>query len=154
MPLTKYAKPIDEITTDDILSILNPIWKSKHETANRLRGRIERVLNAAKARGLRSGENPAQWRGHLELPLPKQSKLKRGHFAAMSYKELPNFITDITRRNGMTPLALQFLILAACHSGEVRHMEWANISLNNKSWVIPAERMKAGKEHRVPLPHI
>lgn len=156
MTLTKYAKPIrrkpiDDITTDDILSILNPIWKSKHETANRLRGRIERVLNAAKVRGLRSGENPAQWRGHLELILPKQPKLKRGHFAAMHYKELPDFIVDLSRRDGMATLALQFLILAACRSGEVRHMEWADINLNNKTWTIPAEKMKAGKEHRIPL---
>jgi len=156
MTLTKYAKPIrrksiDEITTDDILAILKPIWMTKNETANRLRGRIERVLNAAKARGLRSGENPAQWRGHLELLLPKQSKLKRGHFAAMDYKQLPSFMNELRQREGLATLALELLILAACRSGEIRHMEWIDVDMEQAIWTIPANKMKAGKKHRIPL---
>lgn len=156
MTLTKYAKPIrrkaiDEITTDDILAILKPIWLTKNVTANRLRGRIERVLNAAKARGLRSGENPAQWRGHLELLLPKQSKLKRGHFTAMDYKHVPQFIQELHTKEGMAALALEFLILAAARSGEVRFMEWDDLDIVQAIWTVPAEKMKAGKEHRVPL---
>ena len=156
MTLTKYAAPIrglpvDEITTDQILDILQPIWETKHETANRLRGRIERVLNAAKALGLRSGENPAQWRGHLELLLPKQSKLKRGHFAAMPYQEVPAFMAKLRKREGVSPRAMEFLILAACRSGEVRHLEWDDLNIPERVWTIPAHKMKAGKEHRVPL---
>lgn len=156
MTLTKYAKPIrrkalDEITTDDILGILKPIWETKNETASRLRGRIERVLNAAKARGLRTGENPAQWRGHLELLLPKQSKLKRGHFAAMPYKDVPAFIRALREREGMAALALEFLIYAACRSGEVRHVEWIDLNIDAGTWIIPADKMKAGNQHRVPL---
>jgi len=156
MTLTKYAKPIrrkqlDEITTDDVLSILKPLWYTKHETANRLRGRIERVLNAAKARGLRSGENPAQWRGHLELLLPKQNNLQRGHFKAMDYKDVPTFMAELRTREGMATLALEFLILAAARSGEVRNMEWVDLSIEEQVWTVPAYKMKAGKEHRVPL---
>lgn len=156
MTLTKYAKPIrrkaiDEITTDDILSILKPIWQTKNVTASRLRGRIERVLNAAKARGLRSGENPAQWRGHLELLLPKQSKLSRGHFAAMDYKHVPEFMQALRNKEGMAALALEFVILAAARSGEVRFMEWIDLNVEQAIWTVPAEKMKAGKEHRVPL---
>jgi integrase len=156
MTLTKYAAPIrakrvDEITTEDILAILEPIWQTKNETADRLRGRIERVLNAAKARKLRSGENPAAWRGHLELLLPKRNKLQRGHFAAMDYKQIPAFFQELQTREGMAPLALEFLILAACRSGEVRHLEWADLDLKNRVWVIPATKMKAGRMHRVPV---
>jgi integrase len=156
MTLSKYAKPlrrksIDDISTDDILAILKPLWHTKHETANRLRGRRERVLNAAKARGLRSGENPAQWRGHLELLLPKQNKLQRAHFAAMDYKALPAFMQALREREGIAPLALEFLILSAARSGEVRNMEWDDLSFTEKVWTVPAHKMKAAKEHRVPL---
>lgn len=156
MTLTVYAAPIrekrvDEITTEDILNILQPMWQTKNETANRLRGRIERVLNAAKARGLRSGENPAAWRGHLELLLPKRTKLQRGHHAALDYKLLPDFIQDLHKRESMAALALEFLILAACRSGEVRNMEWTDLDLENRVWTIPAHKMKAAKEHRVPI---
>lgn len=156
MTLTVYAAPIrdkqvDEITTDDILNILKPLWQTKNETANRLRGRIERVLSAAKARGLRSGENPAAWRGHMELLLPKRSKLQRGHHAAMEYKDVPAFMVALHKRESMAALALEFLILAACRSGEVRHAEWSELNIDNRVWAIPAEKMKAGRQHRVPL---
>ena len=156
MTLSVYAAPIrdkqvDEITTEDILDILKPIWQEKNETANHLRGRIERVLNAAKARGFRSGENPAAWRGHLELLLPKRTKLQRGHFAAMDFKDVPAFIERLHGREGMGALQLEFLILAACRSGEARHLEWSDLNLNDRVWTIPPEKMKARREHRIPL---
>lgn len=156
MTLTKYAKPIrrkglDEITTDDVLQIIRPMWQTKAETASRLRGRIEKVLDAAKAKGLRSGENPARWRGHLELLLPKRQRLQRGHHKALEYKQLPEFIHRLQNKNGMAALALEFLILSAARSGEVRNMTWAELSLDDLIWTIPADRMKAGREHRVPI---
>jgi integrase len=156
MTLTKYAAPIrekrvDHITTDDVLNILQPIWQTKNETANRLRGRIERVLNAAKARKLRSGENPAAWRGHLELLLPRRSKIEQVHFAAMDYKQVPEFMANLHDHEGMATLVLEFLILAACRSGEVRNVQWAELDLQNGIWTIPALKMKAGREHRIPL---
>lgn len=156
MTLREYAAPIrqkqlDAITTEDILSILQPIWRTKSETADRLRGRIERVLNAAKARGLRSGENPAAWRGHLELILPKREKLTRGHFAAMPYGDVPKFMQNLRVQKGTAARALEFLILSACRSGEVRQMQWCELDLQNDIWNIPAARMKMGREHRVPI---
>lgn len=156
MTLTTYAKPIramslDAITTDDILHILQPMWQTKPETAHRLRGRIERILNAAKARGLRSGENPATWRGHLELLLPKRVKLQRGHFAAMAYQDVPQFIKQLRTQKGTAARALEFLILGACRSSEVRYLEWSELDLGNKIWTVPSHRMKAGREHRVPI---
>jgi len=156
MTLTVYAAPIrkmslDAITTDDILHILQPMWQTKPETAHRLRGRIERVLNAAKARGLRSGENPAAWRGHLELLLPKRVKLQRGHFAAMPYQDVPEFIEQLRTQKGTAARALEFLILGACRSGEVRYIEWSELDLENGVWTLPSHRMKAGRQHRVPI---
>lgn len=156
MTLQVYAAPIrdlplDQIKTEDILGILQPIWQTKSETAHRLRGRIERVLNAAKARGYRSGENPAAWRGHLELLLPKRPRLQRGHFAAMDYRLLPDFVARLRERGGMAALALEFTIHASARSGEVRHMEWTDLDLDDQVWTVPAERMKAGRIHKVPL---
>jgi len=156
MTLREYAAPIrqkqvDAITTEDILGILQPMWRTKPETADRLRGRIERVLNAAKALGLRSGENPAAWRGHLELLLPKREKLTRGHFAAMPYGDVPQFIQHLRTQKGTAARALEFLILSACRSGEVRQMQWCELDLQNGIWTIPAPRMKTCREHRVPI---
>ena len=156
MTLTTYAAklrplPIDEISTDDVLAVLTPIWQTKSETASRLRGRIERVLDAAKARGLRSGENPARWRGHLSLLLSKRQKLTRGHHRALDYKNVPEFLRELQSRNGSSRWALEFLILTAARSGEVRYATWNEIDRDNKMWTIPAERMKAGRVHRVPL---
>jgi integrase len=156
MTLTKYAaplrdKPLDAIQTDDVLSVLTPLWQTKNETASRLRGRIERVLDAARAKGLRSGENPARWRGHLDHLLPKRQKLSRGHHAALPYADVPELVADLRNREGAAALALEFLILTAARSGEVLGAKWNEIDRDAKVWTVPAERMKAGREHRVPL---
>ncbi len=142
---------IDQIGTDDVLQCLKPFWDEKPETGSRLRGRIERVLDAAKAKGFRTGENPARWRGHLDHLLPKRQKLTRGHHAAMPYALLPEFLAQLRERNGMGALALEFLILTAARSGEVRGARWSEIDLSAKVWTVPAKRMKGGREHRVPL---
>jgi integrase len=145
------AKPIDTIGTDDVLAALKPIWTKKAETASRVRGRIEKVLDAAKARGFRDGENPARWRGHLDHLLPKPLKLTRGHHAAMAYEEVPKFIGHLRKREAVAALALEFCILTAARSGEVLGMQWSEIDMDKTIWTVPAERMKAGREHRVPL---
>ncbi len=123
----------------------------KHETASRLRGRIERVLDAAKAEGLRSGENPAQWRGHLDQLLPKRQRLTRGHHAAMAYSEVPGFIADLQKRQAIAAAALVFTILTAVRSGETLLAKRKEFDLDRAVWVVPPERMKAWREHRVPL---
>lgn len=156
MTLRDYAAPLrrmpaDKITTDDILSVLKTHWSAKPETASRLRGRIERVLDAAKAQGLRSGENPARWRGHLDQLLPKRQRLTRGHHAAMNYAEVPAFISNLKERQATAALALEFTILTAARSGEVLGARWEEFDLDRGVWTIPAARMKAGREHRVPL---
>lgn len=145
------SKPVDAITTEDVLAVLEPIWTKKAETASRIRGRIERVLDAARAKGLRSGENPALWRGHLDSLLPKRQKLQRGHHAAMPYPEVSAFIASLRDSEGVTARALEFLILTAARSGEVREAQWGELDLKAKVWTVPAYRMKAGREHRVPL---
>lgn len=144
-------KPVADITTEDVLSTLTPIWATKNETASRLRGRIEAVLDAAKAKGLRSGENPARWKGHLALTLPKRQKLQRGHHEALPYEEVPAFLKRLRLVRGMSALALEFLILTAARSGEVRGARWSEIDLKARIWTVPAGRMKAGRPHRVPL---
>jgi integrase len=145
------ARPVDTIATDDVLTILKPIWTTKAETASRVRGRIEKVLDAAKAKGFRSGENPARWRGHLDHLLPRPSKLSRGHHAAMPYEEIANFIAKLRTRDATAALALELCILAAARSGEILGMRWSEIDFDKKIWTVPADRMKAGREHRVPL---
>jgi integrase len=156
MTLTDYCKPIgtkrvSEISTEDVLSVLSPIWAEKSETASRLRGRIERVLDYAKAKGWRSGENPALWRGHLKSILPARQKLARGHHAAMPYAEVPAFVQRLPDKEAMAARALEFLILTAARAGEVLGATWAEIDFENKLWTVAAPRMKAGREHRVPL---
>jgi integrase len=156
MTLRDYAAalrrlPVDKITTDDVLSVLKPLWNEKAETASRLRGRIERVLDAAKAQGLRSGENPARWRGHLDQLLPKRQRLTRGHHAAMDYTDVPAFMAELQARQAIASLALEFTILTAARSGEVLGARWDEFDLDRAVWTIPATRMKAGREHRVPL---
>ncbi|MET3853038.1 site-specific integrase [Rhizobium sp. OAE497] len=151
-----YCKPIrkkavNEIDTDDVLKILRPIWATKSETASRIRGRIEYVLDAAKAKGFRSGENPAVWRGHLALLLPKRHKLTRGNHAAMPYTEVPSFMTALRGRVAVSARALEFTILTAARSGETFGAKWAEIDMVAKVWTIPADRMKAGRTHRVAL---
>jgi integrase len=145
------TKPVDTIATDDVVAVLKPIWLKKAETASRLRGRIEKVLDAAKAKGFRDGENPARWRGHLDHLLPKPLKLTRGHHAAMDYEDLPAFIGRLRERQATAALALEFCILTAARTGEVLGMRWSEIDMDKKIWTVPAERMKAGREHRVPL---
>jgi integrase len=156
MTLTKYAAPIrsrmvETIDTRDILQVLQPLWQRTPETAERLRGRIENVLDAAKAKGLRSGENPARWRGHLDQLLPKRQRLSRGHHAALPYGDVPTFMADLRSRDAMAARALEFCILTAARSGEVLGATWSEIDLEGAVWAIPAARMKAGREHRVPL---
>lgn len=145
------SKPVDEIETADVLEILTPLWTRAPETANRLRGRIEAVLDAAKAKGFRSGENPAAWRGHLAHLLPRRQKLTRGHHAAMAYDAIPAFVAKLRERDALAALALEFCILTATRTGETLGARWDEIDLTAKVWEIPAHRMKAGKAHRVPL---
>lgn len=146
-----WTKPVDTILTDDVLAVVRPIWHAKPETASRLRGRVEKVLDAAKAKGFRTGENPARWRGHLDHLLPKPSKLARGHHAAMPYEDVAGFVAQLRERDSTAALALEFCILTAARSGEVFGARWSEIDLEKKVWTVPADRMKAAREHRVPL---
>ena len=152
-----YAEPVfgtlsvQMIDTPLVLKVLEPIWATKSETAGRLRGRIEAILDWATVRGYRSGENPARWRGHLDKLLPARSRVRRvKHHAALAYSELPDFMAALQKQNGTAARALAFLILTAARTGEVIGARPAEIV--NGIWIVPAERMKAGKEHRVPLP--
>jgi integrase len=156
MTLTVYGaplrgKPVDAIKTEHVLEALKPIWTAKPETAQRLRGRIEQVLDAARAAGHRSGENPARWKGHLDQLLPKPRKLVRGHFAAMPYAEVPTFVAALRERTDDASLALEYLILTATRTGETLGARWSEINLEARLWTIPKARMKANREHRVPL---
>ena len=155
--IEQYANPfigkkaLDEIDTQDILDILTPIWFTKTETASRLRGRIEWILASANTRKLRSGINPAAWRGHLETILPKPSKIAPvKHHPALPYKEVPSFLNIVREKDGVTALALEFLILNANRSGEVLNGLRSEITQEG-IWIIPAQRMKANKDHRIPL---
>jgi integrase len=156
--LTTYAFPVigetptEEITTEQILKILTPIWHTKPETASRVRNRMEMVLDAAKARRLREGENPARWRGHLDKLLPPRAKVKAVvHHPALPWRELPGFISRIKERQEPTYKAMLLTILTACRTNEALAAVWDEIDLKNAVWKIPAHRMKAGKEHRIPL---
>lgn len=156
--LDTYAVPVlgrmlvSEITVGDILQTLEPIWQTKTETASRLRGRIEAVLAWATAKGHREGDNPARWRGNLDAILPKPSKVaKVTHHAALQLDHVAAWFADVQGRDGNGTRALEFMALTAARSGEVRGMTWAEVDLDKGLWTIPADRMKAGKEHRVPL---
>ena len=144
--------PVAEVSTNHVLQILEPIWRSKAETASRVRGRIETILDAAKARGYREGENPARWRGHIAQILPARARLTRGHHKAMPYENIPTFFAALHQREAIAALALEFTILTAARTGEVIGAKWDEIDLAKAVWTIPANRMKAGKEHRIPLP--
>ncbi|MBA4353974.1 MAG: integrase [Novosphingobium sp.] len=146
-----FATPIDQVTTEQILAVLQPIWLSKAETASRLRGRIERVLDAAKVKGLRSGENPARGRGHLDLLLPKRSKTSVKHHPALPFAQVATFMENLRSRPAIAARALEFAILTAARSGEVRGMTWGEVNLDDKLWTVPATRMKAQVQHEVPL---
>ena len=143
--------PVAEVGTAHVLQILEPIWKAKAETASRVRGRMETILDAAKARGYRDGENPARWRGHIAQILPVRSRLTRGHHKAMTYDAIPAFVGALHKREAVAALALEFTILTAARTGEVIGAKWDEVDLEKAIWTIPASRMKAGKEHRVPL---
>jgi len=142
--------PVAAIDTALVLAALEPIWKTKPETASRVRGRIESILDWAKARGYRDGENPARWRGHLDHLLPAPNRVRRvKHFAALPYADLPALMAKLRDQQGMPAAALEFLILTAARSNEVLSVRWNEIDGN--MWTVPGERMKAGKPHRVPL---
>jgi integrase len=145
------ATPVDKIDTAAVLGVLKPMWLARPETASRLRGRIEAVLDAAKAQGYRSGENPAAWRGHLAHLLPRRAKLSRGRLAAMDFREIPSFIARLRGLEGIAALALEFCILTAGRSGEVYGATWGEVDLAARVWVLPPARMKGAREHRVPL---
>lgn len=156
--LEKYAYPVigrknvQDITTEDILRILNPIWHTTTETATRVRGRLEKVLSMAIALGYRKGDNPARLKYHLEHSLPPASKIKKVvHFAALPYSETPQFYEALKQRPGLSASAVEFALLTATRSGEVRGALWSEINLEAGIWTIPGTRMKAGLEHRVPL---
>jgi integrase len=129
----RRAKPVNTIATDDVLAVLKPIWTTKAETASRVRGRIEKVLDAAKAKGFREGENPARWRGHLDHLLPKPLKLARGHHAAMPYEGISAFIAILRKREAVSALALELCILTAARSGEILGIRWPEIDLDKKN---------------------
>ena len=143
-----WDRPVDAIDTQAVLSVLKPVWAAKPETASRLRGRIEAVLDFAKAHKLRAGENPAAWKGNLALILPRRQKLSKVHLAAMPYRDVAAFIATLREIDSIRALALEFLVLTAARLGEVLGARWAEIDLTAKTWTIPAGRMKAGREHQ------
>ena len=143
--------PIAEVDTDKVLKCVQSIWIEKPETAERVRGRIKKILDAAKVKGLRDGDNPARMRGHLELFLPKRSKAKVKHHAALPYSQMSDFMADLRKREGVAAKALEFTILTAARSGEVRGMTWREVDLEGKLWTVPAGRMKASEIHEVPM---
>lgn len=144
--------PVTAIDTGLVLNVLEPIWTTKTETASRVRGRIEAILDWAKVRGYREGENPARWKGHLDHLLPARSKVqKAGHHAALPYDDIGTFMVSLRLQEGTAARALEFAILTASRTSETLLATWSEIDLEKKLWTIPGERMKAGKEHRVPL---
>jgi integrase len=144
--------PVAAIDTALVMKALEPIWTEKPETASRVRGRIESVLDWATARGHRTGENPARWRGHLENLLPKRSKVARvEHHAALPYAEIAAFMVELRQQEGVAARALEFAILTAARTGEVLKARWDEINIAERLWTVPAERMKSGREHRAPL---
>lgn len=156
--LTTYAfphmgdLPIAEVATAHVMMALEPIWREKTETASRVRGRIEAVLDYAAARGWRMGENPARWRGHVAKLLPERSKVApTAHHAALAWKDAAEFLTDLRGREGLSARALEFAILTAARTGEVLGARWQEMDLANATWTAPAARMKMKREHRVPL---
>lgn len=156
--LKTYAYPtmgkisVQAIDAALVLKVLEAIWKSKPETAGRVRGRIEAILDWAKSRGLRQGENPARWRGHLQYQLPARSKVRRvKHHPALPYAELPEFMATLREEVGISARALEFAILTAARTGEIIGATRAEANVADKLWIVPGFRMKAGKEHRVPL---
>lgn len=156
--LTTYANPVlgtlpvQSINTAHVVRVLEPLWMQKTETASRLRGRIEVVLDWAAVRGYRTGENPARWRGHLDQLLPARSKVRRVvHHAALSYAAVPDFMRKLREQQGVAAQALEFQILVAARTGETIAARWEEFDFDAAVWTIPGDRMKAGRIHRVPL---
>jgi integrase len=156
--LTDYVYPVlghlaaQTVDVGLVLKAVEPIWAEKPETASRVRGRIESILDWAAARGYRQGDNPARWRGHLENLLPARSKVRRvEHHAALAYGELPAFMAAVRQQEGVAARALEFAILTASRAGEALGVKWSEFDLPERLWSVPGERMKAGREHRVPL---
>ena len=144
--------PVQSLENGLVLRVLEPIWTAKPETASRVRGRIEAILDWAAVRGYRTGENPARWRGHLDKQLPQKTKVREvAHHAALPYAELPAFLPTLRAQVGVSARALEFLLLTAARTGEVIGARWSEIDLIDKVWTVPAGRMKAHREHRVPL---
>lgn len=156
--LAQYAGPVvgdmlvRHVETRHVLAVLEPIWKDKTETATRLRARLELVMDWAAVRGERASANPARWRGHLDKLLPKPSKVaKKGHHAALDWREIGPFMVCLRAAEGVGARCLEFAILTGARSGEARGATWREIDMQARTWIVPADRMKAGKEHRVPL---
>jgi integrase len=156
--LTTYAShvlgsiPVQDVETDHVLKVLEPIWNKKTETARRLRGRIEVILDWAKVSGFRSGENPARWRGHLSHLLPARTKVRTvKHHAALAYTEIHTFMKELRQAEGTAAAALEFLILTAARTSEVIYAHWREVDFKNQTWIVPPDRTKTHREHRVPL---
>jgi integrase len=156
--LKTYAFPmigrlsVSEVAVGDVLKVLEPIWTTKTETASRVRQRIETVLDYARARGYRQGDNPARWRGHLAQILPARSRVVRvKHQPALPYAEVPNLVARLRKQEGVAAQALQFLIFTAARSSEVTGASWSEIDLKTATWTVPPTRVKSGRAHRVPL---
>jgi integrase len=144
--------PVSAIDAGLVVQVLDPIWTEKPETASRVRGRIEAVLDAATVRGFRQGPNPAMWKGNLAHILPPRGKVRQvAHHAALPFDDMPDFLTALRGREGMSARALEFTILTVARTGEALGARWGEIDLAAKIWTVPGERMKAGREHRVPL---
>ena len=144
--------PVAQVDVGAVTRVLEPLWRSKTETASRLRGRIESVLDYATARGWRTGDNPARWRGHLDNLLPARSKVARvQHHAALPWREIGAFMATLAEEQGISALALRFAILTAARTGEVIGARWSELNMTEAVWTVPADRMKAAREHRVPL---
>jgi integrase len=144
--------PVQNVDVALVLKVLEPIWVTKPETASRVRGRVERILDWAKARGFRQGENPARWRGHMDILLAPRRNIRRvRHHAALPYTELPAFLLKIRQRDGVAARALEFAILTAARTSEVLGARWDEVDLESEIWTVPASRMKARREHRVPM---
>ena len=144
--------PVAAVDAGLVVQVLDPIWAEKPETASRVRGRIEAVLDAATVRGYREGPNPAQWRGNLAHVLPARARVRKvAHRAALPFDDVPAFLAALQTRPSMAARALEFAIFTAARTAEVLGARWSEIDLSAKVWTVPAERMKAGREHRVPL---
>jgi integrase len=144
--------PVDEVTTQHVVELLEPIWTLKPETASRVRQRVESTLTWATVSGYREGDNPARLKNNLDQLLPRTSKIRKvTHHKALPWRQVPLFLATLRKREGMGARALELVILTACRSGEVRGAAWPEIDLQSRLWRIPADRMKSGKEHQIPL---